>query len=67
VNRIGLDGEKIPYSGDSMVIGPRGEILAAIAPHEAALNTVTLNMEDLVEFRQKFQVLKDADRFTLHV
>ena len=67
VNRIGLDGEKIPYSGDSMVIGPRGEILAAIAPHEAALNTVTLNMEDLVEFRQKFQVLKDADRFTLHM
>lgn len=67
VNRVGRDGADIPYSGDSTIIGPRGEILAAIAPHEAAMQTITLDMNELQDFRAKFQVLKDADRFTLHI
>lgn len=66
VNRIGEDGKGISYSGDSRVIGPRGEILAYIGPHEAGLITVELDGASLLDFRQKFRVLDDADRFTLH-
>jgi len=66
VNRIGLDGTGIPYSGDSKVIDPRGAILAAIPAHQAGIETVILDGNDLLDYRQKFRVLEDADRFTLN-
>lgn len=66
VNRIGVDGMGIPYSGDTAVIGSRGEVLASIAPHQAGIETVTLDGNDLLDYREKFRVLADADRFTLN-
>jgi omega-amidase len=34
VNRIGSDGREINYSGDSMVINPRGEVISKTLPSE---------------------------------
>jgi predicted amidohydrolase len=34
VNRVGLDGNNIMHSGDSMVVGPLGEILYHCAYEE---------------------------------
>jgi predicted amidohydrolase len=65
VNRIGLDGNNIAHSGDSMVINPRGEIISKTKAHEESTETVELSMAYLEEFRKVFPVGLDADDFTL--
>ncbi len=63
VNRTGVDGNSHTYSGDSACIDPKGEYLAALPVGEEAVITCTLNANDLLDFRQKFPVLEDADSF----
>jgi predicted amidohydrolase len=65
VNRIGLDGRDISYSGDSLVIDPRGQIISHMKPYEEAVETVDISLEKLRDFREKFPVYLDADRFTI--
>lgn len=65
VNRIGLDGNNISHSGDSVVLNPRGELIFTIPPHEEKIESVVLSKTYLSEFRQVFPVGKDADRFDL--
>lgn len=54
VNRIGEDGNGHTYSGDSAIINFRGEIVDQIS------------MEELIQFREKFPALGDADAFKLN-
>ena len=65
VNRVGMDGKGIHYSGDSAAIGPRGEVLAQGAPGREEMLTVTLDRQGLEEFREKFPAHLDADPFSL--
>lgn len=65
VNRIGLDGNNFPHSGDSMVINPRGEIISKTKAHEESIETVTLDKIYLTDFRKTFPVGLDADSFTI--
>jgi predicted amidohydrolase len=62
VNRVGKDGKNIDYAGDSMVIGPLGEILYH-KPHEQDMATIGLDKEKLNEARARFPFWKDADHF----
>ena len=64
VNRIGPDGDGVPYAGDSAAIDFLGRPLAdcAAAP---AVRTVELDPAALARFREKFPAHLDADRFTL--
>lgn len=64
VNRIGQDGNKIDYSGDSVVHDYLGESLADLTD-EAAIKTVALDGAALRAFRERFPAHLDADRFTL--
>ena len=64
VNRIGDDGNKIYHSGDTMVIGPLGEILYSAGANDEAF-TLTLRKEDLARIRQRFPFWKDADHFSI--
>jgi len=64
VNRVGVDGTGVSYSGDSMIVDPVGNVLEHLSQKEATI-TVSLSMEKLNDFRQKFPVWKDADRFTI--
>ena len=64
VNRVGEDGNKIHYSGDSMIVDPLGEILYQKA-NEEDIFTHTLQKEKLNEVREKFPFWKDADEFNL--
>lgn len=65
VNRIGVDGNGISHSGDSVLFGPKGEtILRAIGKREIVLSA-DISAEYLREFRRKFPVWKDADDFDL--
>jgi predicted amidohydrolase len=62
VNRVGNDGNNIYHSGDSMVINALGETLYTKA-HDEDIFTITLQKESLIENRNKFPFLKDADQF----
>ncbi len=64
VNRVGSDGNEVPYGGDSAVIDYQGRPLATAAETEVAL-TVSLNGEALGRFRERFPAHLDADAFTL--
>ncbi len=64
VNRVGLDGNNIAHSGDSMVVGPLGEILYHCA-HEEDIFHIQLQKEEINNSRTQFPFWKDADGFSI--
>jgi len=62
VNRVGLDGNNIAHSGDSLIVGPLGEVLFHCAYEEAIFN-ITLQKEEITNARTQFPFWKDADFF----
>ncbi|MCW7539473.1 amidohydrolase [Aquabacterium sp. A7-Y] len=64
VNRVGVDGTGLQYSGDSLVIDPLGEILYHGRAGEE-VHTTTLDRGRLEEVRSQFPFLKDADLYEL--
>lgn len=65
VNRVGMDGKGIHYTGDSVMIDPRGNIIGQVEPAQEGSCSVTLDRASLEDFRETFPVAKDADDFTL--
>lgn len=65
VNRIGTDGEGILYLGESQVINPRGEALQESHLTNNGLLSFEISKNKLNDFREKFPVAKDADRFII--
>ena len=63
-NRVGSDGNGHQYSGDSRIISPQGEILAAGEPHQPARLDAELSLENLRAYRETFPAWRDADRFS---
>ncbi|MCB1620947.1 MAG: amidohydrolase [Thiothrix sp.] len=66
VNRVGTDSAEQSYSGDSMAVDFKGEILLDRAAGSAFVETATFSMTELLAFREKFPAWQDADDFTLH-
>ena len=64
VNRVGDDGKGLHYSGDTMIVGPLGEIIYHQQEVEDVF-TVTLKKSDLDDVRSQFPFLKDADHFSI--
>jgi predicted amidohydrolase len=65
VNRIGTDGNGIPFSGDSQVIDPKGQIVLETENSKETVATISLSLKELYDFRAKFPAHLDADGFTL--
>ena len=65
-NRTGTDGNGIKYSGDSVIINPRGEIIASADTYPEQCISSDISMDELSDFRKKFPVANDADSFTIH-
>jgi omega-amidase len=65
VNRKGTDGMGLHYKGDSMLINAYGTNLTAIETEEEQIQTITIELDDLIRFRKKFPVWKDADSFQI--
>lgn len=63
-NRVGDDGNKIHYSGESMIIDPLGEVLYT-KKDEEDIYTITLEKTQLDSVREKFPFWKDADAFMI--
>jgi predicted amidohydrolase len=65
VNRIGVDGNNVNHSGDSLIINPRGEIINKPKSNEESIETIILNKNYLNDFRKIFPVGLDADAFEI--
>ncbi len=64
VNRVGPDGYGTRHAGNSMVVDPKGNILAEAGDKEEILQA-TLSMEELILFRESFKIGLDWDRFII--
>ena len=62
VNRIGVDGNDVEYTGASCVIDYQGKRLLDMA-HRDALASCELDLPRMHEYRADFPVHLDADRF----
>lgn len=65
VNRTGKDGAGIGYQGESMIIDPRGNVIADLGNKTEDVATSDLSLKELKLFRDKFPVGRDADSFEI--
>lgn len=64
VNRVGLDGNDVPYCGHSAVFDFKGTRLMDLGEEESK-GVITLDGDSLVEYRKKFPAWMDSDRFSI--
>lgn len=65
VNRVGIDNAGNSYAGDSVIIDPRGQIIASIPEYQEGIASAEISIQELRDFRTKFPAWKDADEFEL--
>ncbi len=65
VNRVGTDGNNLPYDGGSAIYSAKGELLTSVPNNQEGYATQALSLEALNSFRDKFPVWMDADRFKI--
>ena len=58
VNGCGDTGQGESFGGNSMLIGPGGEIVARLGKKEA-VKVVDINLYEILQFRAKMDILKD--------
>ena len=66
VNRIGEDGNGLPYTGGSSLINYLGENIVDLGNSDQSASA-TLELAPLQAFREKFPFAADADRFTMDI
>jgi predicted amidohydrolase len=64
INRVGTDGNGLHYSGDSAIIDFLGKPLTE-ATDEEVVSTMLLQAAPLIEHRERFPAMLDADSFEL--
>ncbi len=65
VNRVGTSPNGTSYTGDSAIIGPKGELLASAEPGAEGIVSAILSREALDKYRDDMPVWRDADPFDL--
>jgi omega-amidase len=65
VNRVGADGKGNLHAGDSMIIDPKGKIIAQIPSHKEATEIAMLSYSEMKSYREHFRVALDWDRLTI--
>jgi len=62
-NRTGIDGEGIGYTGESMIIDPKGDIIASAGTGKNCSVTAEISLAGLSSFRNKFFCSEGHRRF----
>lgn len=65
VNRIGIDGNGINHSGNSVVLDFMGNKLSKTKASATSVETITISKNAIESFRKNFPALNDADNFEL--
>lgn len=63
VNRTGTDGTGLKYSGDSVLVSPKG--FADFIGKKEAIQTFEISYSELHNFRKSFPLLEDRDDFKI--
>jgi omega-amidase len=63
VNRTGIDGIGLKYSGDSVMVSPKG--FAEFLGEKESVHTFEISNSELQEYRKNFPFLNDSDQFQL--
>lgn len=66
VNRVGKDGNDIPYNGCSAAIDPKGQRIF-YQEDEEVIQTIELSYSELQRYRKKFPAHLDADNFSVSI
>lgn len=64
-NRVGVDGQKIAYSGNSQIFDAKGSLLTGLNDDNEMIVSAEISFSELAKFRNSFPVLNDADSFYL--
>jgi len=65
VNRVGIDGLGIDYDGHSALLDFKARPLLNFSENKTSIQTAIISIEPLQSYRQKFDVLRDADKFEI--
>ena len=65
VNRVGVDGLGIDYDGHSALLDYKANPLLKFSQNKISVQTAEINIEPLQLYRQKFDVIRDADQFEI--
>lgn len=65
VNRVGANPDGTSYTGDSSIIGPKGELLASLEPGAEGVVSAVLSRESLDKYREEMPIWRDADAFMI--
>lgn len=66
VNRCGIDGVGLQYSGDTAVVDFNGKVLHQVSQDED-ISTISLSIESLQDYRSSLQFLADRDEFEIFI
>ncbi|MBX7182532.1 MAG: amidohydrolase [Bacteroidia bacterium] len=61
LNRVGVDGSGLSYSGDSAIYDYLGQKISTVQPHSETIETCVLDKATLDDFRKQFPAWMDAD------
>jgi predicted amidohydrolase len=64
VNRVGIDGNQLPYDGGSAIIDYLGQHVAHLE-NRSGVASAMLDLQQLRSFRERFAFHVDADDFTI--
>ncbi|MDX9696045.1 MAG: amidohydrolase [Bacteroidales bacterium] len=67
VNRVGIDGNNIKHTGDSMIINPYGQIITQAKANEEQILSAELSFDEIESIRKKFPAHLDADDFEINI
>ncbi len=65
VNRVGEDAYQVNYSGNSAILNVLGENVSTLLPNKAGTETIAINLQEIIDFRNQFPAQLDADEFIL--
>ena len=64
VNRVGTDGNGVKYSGDSVIVDPKGRFISELSSNPDIINCA-IALNQLQDFRKSFPAYLDADSFEI--
>lgn len=65
LNRVGIDNNKLVYTGHSVVNNAFGEIILNCGENTENIKSITLEKKYIVDLRHKFRFLDDKDEFEI--
>ncbi len=65
VNRVGVDGHNISFSGDSLLVNPLGVIQSQLPENKEGILYTEINPNELATLRKEYKVGLDWDKFKI--